>query len=224
MLPLYVVPACIKCVETLVLSLLCAVIISNQVPKNPQRECEANGGEYPTSNPLAGVQVVKPLIHFDRESESSMLPAIRNPDPQHTVAACGTPTLRFSKTEDFAIPFFRRHLVAWPATLQIIIKNEAKSSYYELRRNMFSQHYQKRRFILGYFRLFIVGTLQRVCPAFMRLRDGRMKVTTAKPHTASPCPAFHIQLFSPLMINGACAVINEDHDCAVAFVRAHKLG
>jgi hypothetical protein len=54
---------------------------------------------------------------------------------------------------DFAIPFSLRHRVAWPATLQIILKNDAKCSFIELRRNMVSQRFQKRRIIPCYFGL-----------------------------------------------------------------------
>jgi hypothetical protein len=50
---------------------------------------------------------------------------------------------------DFAIPFSLRHRVAWPTTLQIILKNDAKWSFFQLRRNMLSQRFQKRRIIPG---------------------------------------------------------------------------
>jgi hypothetical protein len=64
------------------------------------------------------------------------------PCTEHTVENCGTPTLRFSEAVDFAIPFCLRHLVAWPATVQIILKNDAKSSLFELLRDMFSKNFQ----------------------------------------------------------------------------------
>jgi hypothetical protein len=71
------------------------------------------------------------------------------PCTEHTVENCGTPTLRFSEAVDFASPFCLRHLVAWPATLQIILKNDAKSSFFKLCCNMFGQRFQKRRIISG---------------------------------------------------------------------------
>jgi len=64
------------------------------------------------------------------------------PCTEHTVENCGTPTLRFSEAADFAFPFCLRHLVAWPATLQIILKNDAKSSFLELLRDVFSKNFQ----------------------------------------------------------------------------------
>jgi hypothetical protein len=54
---------------------------------------------------------------------------------------------------DFAFPFCLRHLVGWPATFQVILKNDAKWSFFQPRRNMFSQRFQKRRIIPGYFGL-----------------------------------------------------------------------
>ena len=64
------------------------------------------------------------------------------PCTEHTVENCGTQTLRFSEAVDFAISFCLRHLVAWPATLQIILKNNAESSLFELLRDVFSKYFQ----------------------------------------------------------------------------------
>jgi hypothetical protein len=61
--------------------------------------------------------------------------------------------VRFSKAVDFAIPFCLPHRVAWPATLQLILRNEAKHPFIELRRSMLSQRFQKRRIIPSYFGL-----------------------------------------------------------------------
>ena len=73
------------------------------------------------------------------------------PRTKRTVENCRTPTLRFSKAVDFAIPFFLRQLFAWPAPLQIVLKNDAKCSFFKLRRNLLSQRFQKRRIVPGYF-------------------------------------------------------------------------
>jgi hypothetical protein len=50
--------------------------------------------------------------------------------------------MRFSEAVDFAFPFCLRDLVAWPATLQIILKNDAKSSLFELFRDVFGKNFQ----------------------------------------------------------------------------------
>jgi hypothetical protein len=49
---------------------------------------------------------------------------------------------------NFSVPFCPLHLVAWPATLQIIFKNDAKRSFFDSRLNLFSQS----------FHVFIFGT------------------------------------------------------------------
>jgi hypothetical protein len=59
------------------------------------------------------------------------------------------PNPEIQRSGGFAIPFCSWHLVAWPATLQIILKNDAKWSFFELRRNMFSQRFKKRRIVPG---------------------------------------------------------------------------
>jgi hypothetical protein len=75
------------------------------------------------------------------------------PCTEPTLENCGTPALRFSEAVGFAIPFCPWHLVAWPATLQIILKNDAKWSFFEPRCNMFTQRLKKRRIVPGYFGL-----------------------------------------------------------------------
>ena len=47
--------------------------------------------------------------------------------------------MRFGKALNFSLPFCARHLVAWPATLHIILKNDAKSSFFKPCCNMFGQ-------------------------------------------------------------------------------------
>src|SRR4026208_402142 len=49
------------------------------------------------------------------------------------------PTLRFGKALNFFLPFCARHFVAWPQTLQIILKNDAKCSCFKPGCNMFGQ-------------------------------------------------------------------------------------
>jgi len=67
------------------------------------------------------------------------------PCPEHTsVDDHGTPTVSFSETMNFSQPRCPLHVLAWPATVQIILKNDAKCSFFEVRRNMFSQRFQKR--------------------------------------------------------------------------------
>ena len=64
------------------------------------------------------------------------------PCTESTINNCGTPTLRFGKVLDSSLPYFRRHPFAWPASLQIILKNDAKWSFPEPRRDMFCQRFQ----------------------------------------------------------------------------------
>jgi hypothetical protein len=64
------------------------------------------------------------------------------PCTESTLNNCGTPALRFGKVLDSSLPYFRRHPFAWPASLQIILKNDAKWSFSEPRRDMFCQRFQ----------------------------------------------------------------------------------
>src|SRR5215472_16262422 len=67
------------------------------------------------------------------------------PCPEQTsVDDRDTPTMSLRETMDFFQPCCRLHVVAWPVTVQIMLKNDVKSSFFELGRNMFSQRFQKR--------------------------------------------------------------------------------
>ena len=59
------------------------------------------------------------------------------PSPKSPVEDRGSPALGFSKAFNFFLPFSVRHLAAWPATLQSILENDAKSSLFDPCRNMF---------------------------------------------------------------------------------------
>ena len=61
------------------------------------------------------------------------------PRAKPTIEDRGSPTLRFGKALNFPFPFCVRHLVAWPATLHIILKNDAKSSFFKPCCNLFDQ-------------------------------------------------------------------------------------
>jgi len=64
------------------------------------------------------------------------------PCTESTINNCSIPTLGFGKVLDASLPYFRRHPFAWPASLQIILKNDAKWSFSEPRRDMFCQRFQ----------------------------------------------------------------------------------
>jgi len=64
------------------------------------------------------------------------------PCTESTIKNCSTPTLGFGKVLDSSLSYFRRHPFAWPASLQIILKNDAKWSFSEPRRDMFCQRFQ----------------------------------------------------------------------------------
>ena len=55
---------------------------------------------------------------------------------------CGSPTLRFGEVSDFSLPFWLRHPLAWPAAFQVMFKNNAESSLFELLRDVFSKNFQ----------------------------------------------------------------------------------
>jgi hypothetical protein len=61
------------------------------------------------------------------------------PRTKPTLDDLGSPTLRFGKALNFFRPFCGRNLVAWPATLHIILKNEAKCSFFKPFCNMFGK-------------------------------------------------------------------------------------
>jgi hypothetical protein len=64
------------------------------------------------------------------------------PVTEPSVENCGSPTLRFGELLDFSLSFCRRHSAAWPAAFQIMIKNNAKTSPFELLRDVFSKRVQ----------------------------------------------------------------------------------
>ena len=64
------------------------------------------------------------------------------PCTESTINNRSTPTLGFGKVLDSSLPYFRRYPFAWPASLQVILKNDAKWSFSEPRRDMFSQRFQ----------------------------------------------------------------------------------
>ena len=64
------------------------------------------------------------------------------PHPEPTLENCGSPTLRFGEALDFSLSFCPRHLLARPATLQIILKNNAESSFFDLLGDVFSKRFQ----------------------------------------------------------------------------------
>jgi hypothetical protein len=53
---------------------------------------------------------------------------------------CGSPTLRFGEVLDFSLSFCLRHPAAWPAAFQVMFKNNAESSLFELLRDVFSKN------------------------------------------------------------------------------------
>jgi hypothetical protein len=115
------------------------------------------------------------------------------PRPEQTsVDDGGTPTVSLRETMDFSQPCCRLHVVAWPVTVQIVLKNDAKSSFFELRRNMFSQRFQKRRILPGPFglihkcRLWTSPIVQRsiLCAATRVYRckvNVNIRITDVKP-------------------------------------------
>ena len=56
---------------------------------------------------------------------------------------CGSPTLRFGEVVDFSLSFCLRHPAAWPAAFQVMFKNNAECSLFELLRDVFSKNFQK---------------------------------------------------------------------------------
>jgi len=54
----------------------------------------------------------------------------------------GSPTLRFGEVLDFSLSFCLRHPAAWPAAFQLMFKNNAESSLFELLRDAFSKNFQ----------------------------------------------------------------------------------
>jgi len=63
------------------------------------------------------------------------------PRTEATVEKCGSPALRVGELSDFSISFGPRDSAVWPATFQVILKNNAESSLFELLRDVFSQSF-----------------------------------------------------------------------------------
>ena len=59
-----------------------------------------------------------------------------------SVENCGSPTLRFGEVLDFSLSFCLRHPAAWPAAFQVMFKNKAESSLFELLCDVFSKNFQ----------------------------------------------------------------------------------
>jgi hypothetical protein len=53
-----------------------------------------------------------------------------------------SPTLRLGEVLDFSLSFWPRHPAAWPAAFQVMFKNKAGSSLFELLRDVFSKNFQ----------------------------------------------------------------------------------
>jgi hypothetical protein len=64
------------------------------------------------------------------------------PRTEPAIENCGSPTLRFGELLDFSLSFWPRHSAAWPAAFQITIKNNAKFSFLQLQRDVFSKRFQ----------------------------------------------------------------------------------
>jgi hypothetical protein len=58
---------------------------------------------------------------------------------------------------------------------------------------------------------FIIGTFQKLGPAFMRLRDGRTKVTTEQQQNGVAMPCFQIQLFVQNLSRSSCFADRQNH-------------
>jgi hypothetical protein len=59
-----------------------------------------------------------------------------------SVENCGSPTLRFGEVLDFSVSFCPRHPAAWPAAFQVMFKNKAEYSFFELLCDVFSKNFQ----------------------------------------------------------------------------------
>ncbi len=59
-----------------------------------------------------------------------------------SVENCGSPTLRFGEVLDFSFSFCPRHPAAWPAAFQVMFKNKAESSLFELLGDVLSKRFQ----------------------------------------------------------------------------------
>src|SRR5260370_32800107 len=59
-----------------------------------------------------------------------------------SVENCGSPTLRFGEVLDFSLSFCPRHPAAGPAAFQVIFKNDAESSLFELLCDVLTKNFQ----------------------------------------------------------------------------------
>jgi hypothetical protein len=59
-----------------------------------------------------------------------------------SVENCGSPALRFGEVLDFSLSFCPRHPAAWPAAFQVMFKNDAECSLFELLCDVFSKNFQ----------------------------------------------------------------------------------
>src|SRR5262249_49723876 len=77
----------------------------------------------------AGSKTTTSSTHGDTCAGSDLTrfqPSKNCPRTECTLENCGSPTLRLGKGLDFSPAFCPRYLFAWPATLQIMLKNDAK--------------------------------------------------------------------------------------------------
>jgi hypothetical protein len=58
------------------------------------------------------------------------------------VKNCGSPTLRFGEVLDFSLSFCPRHPATWPAAFQVMFKNKAEYSFFELLCDVLSKNFQ----------------------------------------------------------------------------------
>jgi len=64
------------------------------------------------------------------------------PRTEPSIENHGSPTLRFREPVYFSVSFGPSHSAAWPAAFQIMFKNNAESSLFELLRDVFSKRFQ----------------------------------------------------------------------------------
>jgi hypothetical protein len=70
-----------------------------------------------------------------------------------SVENCDSPTLRLGEVLDFSISFWPRHLAAWPVAFQVMFKNKAGSSLFELLCDVFSKNFQSSMPFVWFFGL-----------------------------------------------------------------------
>ena len=87
-----------------------------------------------------GMAVYRKLDRLRVETRFRLLKYCSRAEP--SVENCSSPTLRFGEVLDFSFSFYPRHCVAWPAAFQVIFKNEAESSLFELLCDVFGKNSQ----------------------------------------------------------------------------------